>query len=375
MASLYSINGSRNIFNKQQDPWYIYSANNSALELSMGGNIGIANIWNSSPLGIASNPAKLSYHEGISTGLFYSYDKKNRIKQLAMYTTFTWHGIGLLIPMPTQKKKMGEVNIEYPNFYEDHFGLVDDLEDFVSSQTDFALGIEVLQFFNKESLNSPFKPKLSFGAKYYKNWVDLWGYEASRNAVDLGFILSAQPINIESNNKLGINLDVGFAFTKINLSEQKLQFRIDNDNDGFVNEDPFDYLDNDGDGLIDEDKAESPMYTESGEKLGIAAKLALPLSKYRSKFVHDSLKFSENLISIMIIFDDYQSSFEGYDNRSTGFELTMLDLMSYRCSLNNSSYGFGLNIDLNKDWSLQANMAARNDIKANRYDVAYRYKF
>jgi len=57
ITSLYSTN-SRDIFEKPDNFWYIDSSNNSANELSMGGVIGVANIWDSSPLGFSSNPAK-----------------------------------------------------------------------------------------------------------------------------------------------------------------------------------------------------------------------------------------------------------------------------------------------------------------------------
>jgi len=109
ITSLYSTN-SRDIFEKPDNFWYIDSSNNSANELSMGGVIGVANIWDSSPLGFSSNPAKLAYHDGISSGIFYTFDDNNS-KQLATYTSLTWHGIGIMLPMPSQKKRFGEVNL------------------------------------------------------------------------------------------------------------------------------------------------------------------------------------------------------------------------------------------------------------------------
>lgn len=49
-VSLYSINDSRNIFDKPVNTWYINPGSNSANQLSMGGISGVANIWDSSPL-------------------------------------------------------------------------------------------------------------------------------------------------------------------------------------------------------------------------------------------------------------------------------------------------------------------------------------
>lgn len=237
------------------------------------------------------------------------------------------------------------------------------------------MGVELLKFINKRSSNSPYNPKISLGAKFYETYLDFYGFDTSEKAVDMGFLLSARPLNNKLNPQLGIDLDISIGYSIINLQENELQFRIDDDGDGLVNEDPIDQLDNDEDGLIDEDTEEIPIYMEAGKRLGVAAKLSLPLARIISKENQKSLRFSENIASVMIIIDKYKSTYRNQTNQSTGMEISLLDIISYRCSLNNSSYGFGFNMDLTKHWSLQANMASTNDNDANSYDVGYRYKF
>jgi len=371
--SLNSQTGSKNIFDKPSTFWHIYPANNSSLELSMGGTTGSANIWDSSPLGVASNPAKLALHEGISSGFFYSYDSNNA-KQTALYTTVTWHGIGIMVPMPSHKKRFGEVNLIFESTGDSFFG-PELNEALVTSQTDFALAADLLQLFNKNSLRSSYQPHVALGAKFYETYLDFFGFNASEKAFDLGLLLSARPLNKDMNPELGLNFDVSFAYTMINPAEKELQFKIDDDADGQINEDPFDLIDNDGDGLVDEDKEELPFFMEAGERMGLALKLSLPIEKFRSIKSQSSFKLAENLASVMLMFDQYSSSYRNQSNQATGLEISLLDLMSYRCSLKDSAYGFGLNIDLTRKWNLQANMAVRSDIEANSYDVSYRYKF
>ncbi|MEA3476087.1 MAG: hypothetical protein U9R23_06595 [Candidatus Cloacimonadota bacterium] len=60
---------------------------------------------------------------------------------------------------------------------------------------------------------------------------------------------------------------VGFAYRNI---APDLQFKIDNDNDGLINEDLYDEIDNDGDGLIDEDCEELPFPLLKNFSLGFS---------------------------------------------------------------------------------------------------------
>jgi len=66
------------------------------------------------------------------------------------------------------------------------------------------------------------------------------------------------------------NITIGMAIKNFGPD---LEYEIDEDGDGSLNEDPFDLLDNDGDGLIDEDRDEFPFKIPMGFSLGVAMDL------------------------------------------------------------------------------------------------------
>lgn len=90
------------------------------------------------------------------------------------------------------------------------------------------------------SYASTFTDKFSFGmtAKYLRE--NLYIYDINSFSVDLGSIYNTGWQNV----KIGMSLR--------NFGPD-IQYKVDDDDDGSFNEDPFDLLDNDGDGLIDED--------------------------------------------------------------------------------------------------------------------------
>lgn len=276
---------------------------------------------------------------------------------------------------------MGELHVDYFNYAdESHFGPEGKVE-VISSQTDFAFGMEILQFISRDSKTSPYQPKIALGAKLYKSYLHFIDPKISEYGADYGLLFSVRPINVEFIPELGINLDVSLGYTKINFTEEEFEYKFDNDGDGQTNEDHLDLLDNDGDGLIDEDQIEEPLYMETGEALGFAAKLSIPVEKI--DFFSSSIisNFADNILSVMIGLDKYRGKhdnqdYEDYYNQdSTGLEITIFDLLAYRCSLSDSSYGFGLDMDITKHWTIQTNMAVGSNGDANSYDVVYRYKF
>ena len=76
---------------------------------------------------------------------------------------------------------------------------------------------------------------------------------------------------------LGSLYDTGWRDLTIGMSLRNfgpnLKYTLDNDNDGAIDEDPFDLLDNDGDGLIDEDREELDFPIPMNFSLGIAMNL------------------------------------------------------------------------------------------------------
>ena len=84
------------------------------------GEIGTANIYNLSPLGVWSNPAKLGYHKGVSFG--YSIISWFDEIKVSPYTylnasymsfmSFGWNGIGIMVPLINGADELG-YTLEY----------------------------------------------------------------------------------------------------------------------------------------------------------------------------------------------------------------------------------------------------------------------
>ena len=119
--------------------------------------------------------------------------------------------------------------------------------------------------------------------------------------------------------------NVGFAYRNIGPD---LQFKIDNDNDGLINEDPFDLLDNDNDGLIDEDREELPFPLLKNFSLGFSTFLLKNtnndlLLTYQFEKVEKNSKNSINNSKIGIEFrvkdiflrSGYQANYNYYSDR------------------------------------------------------------
>jgi len=108
--------------------------------------------------------------------------------------------------------------------------------------------------------SNAFTDKFSFGftAKYLREKLD--EYAVDGFSLDLGTLY----------NTGWRNLTLGMALRNFGPD---LQYEIDNDGDGSLDEDPFDLLDNDGDGLIDEDREELPFKIPMNFSLGIAGDL------------------------------------------------------------------------------------------------------
>lgn len=104
---------------------------------------------------------------------------------------------------------------------------------------------------------STFTDKFSFGmtAKYLRE--NLYIYDVNSFSVDLGSIYNTGWNNV----KIGMSLR--------NFGPD-IKYKVDDDDDGSFNEDPFDLLDNDGDGSVDEDGEEIESKIPMNFSLGIS---------------------------------------------------------------------------------------------------------
>ena len=155
------------------------------------------------------------------------------------------------------------LHMDWMDVYEEDNLLEPTGETFTNS--DIALGL---------TYSNAFTDKFSFGftAKYLRENLDEFAVDGM--AVDLGSIY----------NTGWNNTTIGMALKNFGPN---LKYELDNDNDGSLDEDPFDLLDNDGDGLIDEDREEvgfkipltfslgvsSELYREDGQILLVSAQL------------------------------------------------------------------------------------------------------
>jgi hypothetical protein len=73
------------------------------------------------------------------------------------------------------------------------------------------------------------------------------------------------------------NIVIGMALRNFG---PEIQYRVDNDGDGLIDEDPFDLFDNDGDGLIDEDGPETPFPIPMTFSLGVSGDIFRESDQY-----------------------------------------------------------------------------------------------
>lgn len=119
------------------------------------------------------------------------------------------------------------------------------------TNSDFAFGLAYAQQFTS---------KFSAGgsAKYLRE--NLYEYSINSFAVDLGSMYNTGWNNVK----------IGMALRNFGPD---VKFRVDEDEDGSFDEDPYDLLDNDGDGLIDEDGPELESKIPMSFSLGISGDL------------------------------------------------------------------------------------------------------
>ncbi len=119
------------------------------------------------------------------------------------------------------------------------------------TNSNMALGVNYAQQFTD-------KFSAGLGVKYLRE--NLYEYDVNTYAVDLGSMYNTGWNNVK----------IGMALKNFGPD---FRYRVDNDGDGLIDEDPFDLFDNDGDGLIDEDGPEMECKIPMHFSLGVAGDL------------------------------------------------------------------------------------------------------
>ncbi|MEA2097366.1 MAG: hypothetical protein U9P73_11850 [Candidatus Cloacimonadota bacterium] len=135
--------------------------NPSATDVAFGHASGAANIWNTNPLSVWSNPAKLGYHNGFAFG--YSHTPWFRdifpdMYHRSSYISYGWNGIGILIPAPSARSHWGTFMSYGEQDQLDEFGnLISTFESY-DACSKFAVGINTIEFIsnfiNNENIRS-----------------------------------------------------------------------------------------------------------------------------------------------------------------------------------------------------------------------------
>ncbi len=123
--------------------------NPSATDVAFGLGSGTANIWNTSPLSVWSNPAKLGYHKNFAYG--YSDDPWfetlfHDMYHQSSYISYGWNGIGILLPAPSTKSHWGTFMDYGEQTMLDEYGNVIGTFESYDACSKFAVGINTIEF-------------------------------------------------------------------------------------------------------------------------------------------------------------------------------------------------------------------------------------
>jgi len=215
--------------------------NPSSSDVAFGLDSGTSNIWNTSPLSVWSNPAKLGYHENFAFG--YSNDPyfENIFDDYyirSSYVSFGWKGIGIMFPTPSAENYWGTYMSYGKQEIMDEFGNVTKVFDSYAACSKFALGLNTLELISNFS-NSDKLPKLSnffdlsFGFNYDKidHIVVVDGDEGYKTALadsysaGLGLISRISPFN--KTNLLFNMIKIDFTFGAYLLNPWKSKLKYD----------------------------------------------------------------------------------------------------------------------------------------------------
>ncbi|MBC8415370.1 MAG: hypothetical protein ISS80_02175 [Candidatus Cloacimonetes bacterium] len=225
--------------------------NPSATDVALGLDSGTANIWNTSPLSVWSNPAKLGYHTGFAYG--YSHDPWLEdspwidfdMYHQSSYISYGWNGIGILLPAPSAKNRWGTVMNYGEQEQTDEFGNVIGTFESYDACSKFALGINSLEFISNFITNENIRSlqyyrDLSIGFNYDIIHSDLATQGAGATPDSLSFIADAHSTGIgligrispfNKMNALGgfCTLDITGGIYYLNPSKEEITYINDSD--------------------------------------------------------------------------------------------------------------------------------------------------
>ncbi len=330
--------------------------NPSATDVAFGLKSGTANIWNTSPLSVWSNPAKLGYHKGFAYG--YSHTPWFRdvfpdMYHQSSYISYGWNGIGILLPAPSAKKRWGTVFDCGEREWMDEFGNVLGTFESYDACSKFAVGINSLEFVSNFITNENIRSlqcygDISVGFNYDMihselvpegiGWIpDSLSAIADAHSTSIGLIGRISPFN--KMNALGgfCTLDITGGIYYLNPSKEEITYI------------------NDPDPL--------PWGTNSAFSGKISITKDILLSKETPS---GSADFTNNLFSFYYSQDNTLYG-EKSDNNpgkwSYGYEVTFLDIFSIRNGhykdeigeVEGDTHGIGLNLNYKDLIQLQYN--------------------
>lgn len=222
--------------------------NSSATDVAFGLDSGTANIWNTSPLSVWSNPAKLGYHKGFAYG--YSHTPWFRtifpdMYHQSSYISYGWNGIGILLPAPSAKNRWGTVFSYGEQEWTDKFGNVIGTFEYYDACSKFALGVNTLEFISNfisnENIRSlQYYGELSVGFNYDMihselapggagSTPDSLSAIANAHSTSIGLIGRISPFN--KMNALGgfCTLDITGGLYYLNPSKEEITYINDSD--------------------------------------------------------------------------------------------------------------------------------------------------
>ena len=280
ISALPADESSREIFTKIQ--MYPFLLNYSASNIALGYSSGVSNIWTSPISNNSSNPALLGHQKGVSCR--YSNGDLKWVDVSESVLSYGWKGIGLSLPMPSYQGKFGFVqHTDLAVISEEFFGPTLEEVDYYNSSQKFSVGFNVYEVLTNFNFISPQKRISEFSVGFtLKRQEMVYDYSESTDweldfwTQDYGFLYQVDMSNLLQTNSL-LHTKLAMGMHLINPTKRKVGFRIDNDGDGLINEDPFDLLDNDGDGLVDEDRPEGKFTADHDNRFGISVHVNIPL--------------------------------------------------------------------------------------------------
>lgn len=329
--------------------------NPSATDVCFGSDSGAANIWNTSPLSVWSNPAKLGYHKGFAFG--YSHDPWfedvpgiDDTYLRSSYVSFGWNGIGILLPALCSNGKYGTcMDYGKQEIYDANGNYIGSFSAY-ESDTKFAIGINTLEIIsnlikNRQLTSLQNCVELSLGYNYDIIYSKLGDYGQSGSSTP-------------ENEGKGFSTGFGGIF-RLSLSK----FFEDFDNLFILDLASGVYL-------LNPSKTEIKYPGETqkdslpwGTRSAFSGKLSIPLSTFPIPEYDIVQLFCENIFSVQFSFDERKLDTNESKTNGYGFEYTFFDILSIRKGSYENKYvkiigdclGFGLNFEYNKKIQIQYN--------------------